>query len=309
MTLDSRPTLAHSQYFLTSARLVDRLLSACSIGPADVVYDIGAGKGMITERLASCCRRVVAVERDLVLTAHLRHRFSGVSQVTVLGADFLSINLPRTPFKVFASIPFNITSAIISRLTTGAGQPEDRYLVVQQEAAGRFIGQPGQTLAALLLRPWFEPTIQHRFQRTDFAPVPSVETVLLRLRKRGPPLLGPGEAQVYRDFTTYLFTAWQPSIQATLGAVFPSRQLARICQAAALSPQVTPSAVCFDQWIELFWQFMRTSDPAHRRIIRGAQRRLQVQQARLHKSHRTRIATRYYSERAFHTPRHGDITR
>jgi len=200
---------------------------------------------------------------------------------------------------VFASIPFNITSAIITRLTTGAGQPEDSYLVVQKEAAGRFIGQPGQTLAALLLGPWFEPTIQHRFQRTDFAPAPSVETVLLRLRKRGPPLLGPGEAQIYRDFTTYVFTAWQPSLQATLGAVFPSRQLARICQAAALSPQATPSSVCFDQWLELFGQFMRSSDPSHRRIIRGAQHRLQVQQARLHKSHRTRANLRYHG----HTPR------
>ena len=299
MTHDSRPTLAHSQNFLTSTRLVDRLLSACSIGPEDVVYDIGAGRGMITECLAPRCRRVVAVERDPVLAAHLRHRFSGVPQVAVLGADVLSITLPRTPFKVFASIPFNITSAIITRLTTGAGQPEDSYLVVQKEAASRFIGQPGQTLAALLLRPWFEPTIQHRFQRTDFAPVPSVETVLLRLRKRGPPLLGPGEAQVYRDFTTYVFTARQPSLQATLAAFFSPRQSARILQDAALSPQATPSSVCFDQWLELFGQFLRSSDPSHRRIIGGAQRRLQVQQARLHKSHRTRANPRYHG----HTPR------
>ncbi len=236
MTHDSRPTLAHSQNFLTSTRLVDRLLSACSIGPADVVYDIGAGKGMITERLVPRCRWVVAVERDPVLAAHLRHRFSGVPQVTVLGADALSITLPRTPFK---------------------------------------------------------------FQRTDFAPVPSVETVLLRLRKRGPPLLGPGEAQVYRDFTTYVFTARQPSLQATLAAFFSPRQSARILQDAALSPQATPSSVCFDQWLELFGQFLRSSDPSHRRIIGGAQRRLQVQQARLHKSHRTRANPRYHG----HTPR------
>jgi len=67
----------------------------------------------------------------------------------------------------------------------------------------------------------------------------------------------------------------------------------------ALSSQATPSSVCFDQWLELFGQFLRSSDPSHRRIIRGAQRRLQVQQARVHKSHRTRANPRYHG----HTPR------
>ena len=40
---------------------------------------------------------------------------------------------------------------------------------------------PAESLVALLLKPWFEPSIVHSFHRRDFDPAPQVEAVLLRL--------------------------------------------------------------------------------------------------------------------------------
>ena len=93
---------------------------------------------------------------------------------------------PRRPYKVFANIPFNATAAIVNRLTQACHPPEDSYLVVRAEAAERFTGQPRGTLISTLLKPWFEPTLVHRFDRTDFDPPPRVDAVMLRLQKRGP---------------------------------------------------------------------------------------------------------------------------
>ena len=65
-----------TQNFLHKRSLVDRLLNLAAIGPEDLVLDLGAGRGIITERLAQRCRRVIAVENDPGLAAGLRRRFS-----------------------------------------------------------------------------------------------------------------------------------------------------------------------------------------------------------------------------------------
>jgi len=56
--------LSLSQNFLTSRALVDRLLTASSIRTGDLVFDLGAGSGLIAERLARRGCDVVAVEKD-----------------------------------------------------------------------------------------------------------------------------------------------------------------------------------------------------------------------------------------------------
>jgi len=72
-----RRSVRYSQNFLHDRRLVGRLLARSSIGPDDVVYEIGPGRGIITEALAARCRRVVAVEKDPLLAARLQRRFAG----------------------------------------------------------------------------------------------------------------------------------------------------------------------------------------------------------------------------------------
>ena len=44
--------------------------------------------------------------------------FSCWRNVHLYQADFLNFRLPEAPYKVFANIPFNITSAIVNRLVS-----------------------------------------------------------------------------------------------------------------------------------------------------------------------------------------------
>jgi len=122
--------IAHSQNFLRSPRLVDRLLDHSGIGSDDLVIEIGPGHGVITERLAARCRQVLAVGQDPVLVEELRGQFADTSNVALFAGDFLSFPLPLTAYKVFANIPFNITAAIVGKLNSGTSPPSDTYLAV-----------------------------------------------------------------------------------------------------------------------------------------------------------------------------------
>lgn len=289
------PQLSHSQNFLRDVRLVDMLLDRSSITAHDVVYEIGPGLGIITERLARRCRTVVAVEKDRRLAALLHERFAGYAQVSIQAADFLEVRLPRAPFKVFASIPYAQTAAIVTRLTTGPAVPVDCYLVLQREAAARFSGDPRATLYATLLYPWFTTKVVHRFRRTDFQPVPRVESVLLRLRRREQALVEPADTQFFRDFVTLAFTAPQPSLRTTLRACAGRRLADCMLVAAQLDPSATPSMVPGTLWVLLFEHLKDAGGARARRIVEGADRTLRLQQIGLQKLHRTRV-------RKSHTP-------
>lgn len=143
-----------SQHFLRSASLAANLVARAAIGPADLVVEIGPGRGVLTRALAARCRQVFAVELDARLARDLAARV-GEPNVLVIAGDFLHTPLPEPPYKVVANIPFARTADIVRRLTEAAGPPEDAYLIVQREAAERFAGGPyaGESVTSLLLKP------------------------------------------------------------------------------------------------------------------------------------------------------------
>ncbi|HVG98992.1 MAG TPA: rRNA adenine dimethyltransferase family protein [Chloroflexota bacterium] len=262
-----RRRIALSQNFLTDPALVERVLDRTTVGPEDVVYEIGAGAGAITDRLARRCRHVVAVEKDASLAERLRRRFAARTNVSVFLADALEFPLPLTPYKVVANLPFSVTSAVVARLTRAEQPPGDSFLGVQREAAERFAGSPAETLVSLSLKPRFAPQIVYRFERADFSPRPGVDVVLLRLHKRGPPLLGAAGEALYRDLVAHVFGAWRPTVRRALGALLPSPP-------PGIDLRVAPGALPFDAWLTLFRHFQCTAPAGARRRVAGAAARV-----------------------------------
>ncbi len=289
MSTSFRPAIRCSQNFLKDPRLVTSLLKQSSIGPDDVVYEIGPGKGIITTQLALHSKRVVAIEQDPRLAARLRQQFITWPNVTIHEGDFLEYPLPRKPYKVFANIPFTITTAIVARLTLADHPPEDAYLAMQQEAAGRFLGKPRESLYSVLLKPWFELELVHRFRRQDFVPEPRVDIVMVRLHKRGPPLVSRAERQCFHDFVVYGFTTWRPTLGDILKGVFSGRQLTHIHRTLGLGLDATPTALTFEQWLSLFACFQQSANAQARQAIAGSEQRLKQQQQRLQKVHRASL--------------------
>jgi 23S rRNA (adenine-N6)-dimethyltransferase len=280
-------TLWRSQNFLLRATGLARLIERSGLDREDVVYEIGAGTGILTELLAVRVARVIAIEKDEALCQRLLQRFGRRPNVSVRCADFLEHRLPNAAYKVFANPPFDITAAIVSKLTSAAVPPNDAFLAVQREAAERYLGRPRVTLVSLVIFPFFETTIIHRFTREDFVPAPGVDVVMLRLRKRGPPLLAYSQRQLYRDFVSACFMAWRPTTGAALRRQLGASVASRLLTDVGLDPQERPSDVPLATWLELFARFARLPRDIHARVA-GAGDRLSRQQRRLQKKHRTR---------------------
>jgi 23S rRNA (adenine-N6)-dimethyltransferase len=283
----SNRDLRHSQNCLHSNVLIDRLLDASSIRTGDLVMDLGAGTGIISHRLASRGCRVIAVETDPDLVTTLRRKFASNPEVRVCQTDILRMRLPREPYKVFANIPFDMTAHIFHHLTRAPLPPDDAYLVVQREAYQRFAGEPITTLVAVLLFPWFETSLVHQFRRTDFVPAPRVDVVMLRLRKRGPPLVALEHTQLFRDFVIHTFTTRNATVLQVLSQLIGRRRARRLLGQLGVNAR-EPSRVPPSLWLRLFHAVLAGAPHELSLRVAHAEHRLRAQQRRLRKLHRTR---------------------
>ncbi|HCQ31445.1 TPA: hypothetical protein DIU27_03640 [Candidatus Collierbacteria bacterium] len=196
-----------SQNFLRDRELVKRLIVASSISWKNLVLEIGAGNGIITESLLTVSRKVVAVEIDRDLFTLLSSRLGKNKALKLVNGNILDFKLPNEPYKVFSNIPFSITGEIVKKLLFSDNPPDSCSLIVQKEAAKKFMtNQKKSSMLSILFYPWFDIKIGHILKRTDFQPVPMVDLCLLQIIKRPRPLISNDDLCKYRDFVVYKFT-------------------------------------------------------------------------------------------------------
>jgi 23S rRNA (adenine-N6)-dimethyltransferase len=287
MSPRTQSQLWRTQNAIADPSLAAKLVSLAQLRPRDVVYDLGAGSGVLTAALARQSPRVVAIERDPALVRRLRRRFQEVPNVVVHEGDILASRLPRSDYVIVANPPFDITADLVRKLVDAETPPRDAYLVLQREAAQRFAGRPQMTLAALLIAPWFSMRVLHAFRRSDFTPAPGVDAVFVRLHKRGPPLVPRNDERLYRDFVTVAFSAWRPTIAGALATTLGRAATARLLAHAAVDGRFPPSRLGLGSWMRLFGEF-RSAPLAIRQRVAGGEARARQQRARLRKVHRTR---------------------
>ena len=286
-----RKSIAYSQNFLRSRGLIAELIHKSSITQDDIVYEIGSGEGIITQELAKQCKQVVSIEIDQELHSKLLPKLAEFGNAQIVLGDFLVYRLPNNSYKVFSNIPFNITSQVVRKLTQAQFPPLDAYLIMQLEAAEKFGGSScdaKETQFSILIKPWFELEVVHKFKRTDFYPVPSVDTVLLRLRKRDKSLVQQTDKQLYEDFIVYAFSQWKPTLREGLRLVFTNNQYARLATNFKLPNNAVPTQLDFNQWLGLFSYFSQSVDDTRKQVVAGSAMKQSQEQAKLQKINRTR---------------------
>lgn len=254
-----------AQNFLRSPQLVRRLVSMSSIGPCDTVYEIGPGNGIITAALASVAKHVIAIEKDAALVRSLRERFRVFENVEIVEQDCLgyAFRSNAVPYKIFANIPYNITAQILRGIVYAQPDFAEGYLVLQKEAAQKYSGVPTETLCSILAKPFFEFQILFQFQRTDFSPVPNVDSVLLWIKRRGHPLIDRRDLAVYREFVEYGFGRWRPNLRLAFKNIFTYKQWKRLSHDLEIPFNATPTELTFEQWLGLYRGF-RSIGGGHR---------------------------------------------
>lgn len=244
-----KPHISNSQNFITNEQLIRKIVNLSSIGKNDTVLEIGTGKGHLTEALCQKSGFVYSVELDKKLFENASTKLSHLTNLKLIHGDFLTYSLPaKGNYKVFANIPYFITSQIIRKLTTAPNPPSDIWLIMEKGAAKRFMGIPKENTKSLILKVQWDMKILYHFHREDFHPMPSVDSVLLHFKRKATPDLRKTD---YASFRKFIEHSMKYGICGKQG-LLTKRQVAVALKQAGLPPAYEDRITLYIQWLCLF---------------------------------------------------------
>ncbi len=174
-----------SQNFLNSPGIAKKI-AGWAEPDAQIVLELGAGKGMLTRELARRSRLVYAVELD----RDLCRKLAGIpaANIRVINQDILKLNLAEyRPDAVVGNLPYAITGPIMDLLGRQKNFFRRAVLTVQREYGNKLLAEPGT--------PEYDPVsifARYHFQLQKcflippkyFTPRPGVSSMVVRLEVR-----------------------------------------------------------------------------------------------------------------------------
>ncbi len=284
--------IGHSQNFIRTSKIANTIVSLTNINSNDYIIEIGPGKGALTEPIAISAGTVIGVEKDFNLYQDLVIRFKNKASINFINKDFLEFELPLTEkYKVIGNIPFALTSNILKKLLDSKNPPSDIYLILQKEAALRFLGSDyvnnKESLFSLRYKPFFKGKVIKVFNKYDFSPRPNVDVVMLHIKKLDEPIIT--DKDIYLDFISFCLTAWKQNLLEILKLLFSPTQLLFIKNKLGNKIFLKATDVQFNDWLYLLETFFTHGNKFNKKKIKGTWVRLEKSQARLVKDNRTRL--------------------
>jgi len=252
------------QNFLVDGNLVRKSLELAQLTPGDVVVEIGAGLGTLTEELLEAGAEVYSVEIDRHLDQNLRTTLQPKfpEKFHLLEGD--AVEHPRAglpdnhpaltsgTYKVVANLPYSVSTPWLDALLSGP-LPERLVLMLQREAAERFTAGPGtaeRSAISIFTEAAFLRADSHSVSRTCFFPVPKVDSVLLCLIRRP-------DARAFHPTTKKLIREFFTQRRKQIGSLARRAQIPAVekwletLPAYDLDIQARPENVTMDAWLAL----------------------------------------------------------
>jgi 16S rRNA (adenine1518-N6/adenine1519-N6)-dimethyltransferase len=212
------------QNFLADPNLLEAIVREAALEPADVVLEVGAGGGALSERLAPAVSCLHLVEIDERLRPELEPLAEEAGNVNLVWGDAMRIDLGALlplPGKLVANLPYSIATPLLLRSIADLPSLDGWLVMVQREIAERLRASPGSRdygSPSVLVQLACEVTLLRTVDPAVFTPRPRVESALLRLRRRGP-----AAPEAVRDLVRDGFAHRRKSLARSLELARPGR--------------------------------------------------------------------------------------
>ncbi len=192
-----RPRKRWGQNFLQDEEVLGRIVRAAELNKDDLVLEIGAGTGVLTEKLGQAASQVIAVELDERLCKILKERLAGFDNIDIVRNDILKVDLKElvktfnfqlstfNSLKIIGNLPYYITTPVIFHLLKQKSLLTLFVIMVQREVAERLAASPGGKdygILTLACRYHAGVEVIAPVGREAFFPRPEVDSALVKFR-------------------------------------------------------------------------------------------------------------------------------
>jgi len=277
-SIGQRPRKRFGQHFLIEGNMMRRLVEAAEIGPADVVLEIGAGTGGLTDLLVGHAARVIAVEIDRDLFSLLSDRFHDRDNLELIEGDVLSNKheLSRNVAtalesaagrngriaKLVANLPYNVATPLLMNLLADYSMVRRFCFTVQAEVGERIASPPGCKSygpLGILSQALCSIETVARLGPQYFWPRPAVDSVMMRMDVHDSPFADAKELHTFMSFVRRVFEHRRKTLRSALGYVLDDEIRERIC--GEFDCNRRPEQIDGEEWRALFRRTINSNDP------------------------------------------------
>ena len=254
------------QNFLVNPEVIADIIDFANITKDDVVLEIGAGVGFVTEQLVRHAKKVIAIELDEEAIRELKK--IECDNLQIIHNDILKTDLSELcdeKIKVVANIPYYITSPIIAHLlgeiddlnNKNRNKIKDIVLMVQEEVARRIVAtekSPSKQygLLTILSQFWADCSIIRLVGRRSFYPAPKVNSALVSMKVRENPLLELEDYEFFRKVIKGAFSQRRKTLKnCLLSSGFDKEKVASAISEMNLDENVRGEKLSIEQFGEL----------------------------------------------------------
>ncbi len=173
------------QHFLIDPNIVRKILHEAAIRPEETVFEIGPGRGVLTEPLCGVASQVIAVEIDKKLAAYLSSTCHP-SNLDLRTGDALEFDYDTLPqgTVVVANLPYYISTPLLFKLLEHRFRISRMVLMLQLEVAKRLAAKPGSRdygSLSVLSQYYADSRLAFKIPATCFRPRPDVDSAVVTL--------------------------------------------------------------------------------------------------------------------------------
>jgi len=236
------------QNFLSDPNLLDAIVRDAELGEGEVVLEVGAGEGVLTERLAEVAGHVHSVELDRRLEAALAP-LAAREDVSLHWGDAMKLDfvaLDPVPTAVVSNLPYSVATPVILRTIEELPSVLRWTVMVQREIADRLRAAPGSRTygsPSVVAQLACDVKLLRKVDPAVFRPRPRVDSAILGLRRTGPGA-DPATHELVRAAFAHRRKSLARSVEhvhpgslATTRAALAELGLAADVRAEALSPE------------------------------------------------------------------------
>ena len=256
------PKKALSQNFLIDGNIINKIIRCSEVEADDIVVEIGPGPGSLTEALLKSGASVIAVERDTILATALERLKEPTNQLQIFCEDIMDFPLeekvkealqPGKKAKVIANLPYHLTTPIIEKLITMNDLFSTLTLMVQEEVAYRFIGNPGTkeySSFTVFLQFYSKPVFGFSVSSHCFFPSPKVNSAVVVLELKEPEKVS--NVSAFFKFTRTAFGQRRKMLRGSLKEIYPPQRTMQALEIIGMKPEARPEELSLQQFIRLF---------------------------------------------------------
>ncbi|WP_313427933.1 23S ribosomal RNA methyltransferase Erm [Siminovitchia terrae] len=239
------------QHLMHNKALVNDIVNLAHISETDLVLDLGAGKGAITNVLSNRARKVLAVEYDQKFIKKLKQL--EMKNTVIIEQDILKISLPQEHFIVVSNIPYAITTPIMKMLLNNPSSGFQRGVIVMEKgAAKRFTSNFVKNPYIIAWKMWFDIRYVKGISRKNFSPPPRVDSAMITINRKVKPIVPISDCLIFWGLADYVLKNPQLSIDLALRGVFTPPQIKHLKRSLRINNEVSVATLSEQQWGLIF---------------------------------------------------------